>query len=226
MYRNHAPRHPSDDYQTPYKLAREAALRLAALIPAPKHVVEPSAGIGAFVRASLDAWPTARITAVELREECKETLEGILASSPQSRIEVGTWEGCTLKDDPADLVLGNPPYEYALQHLNLALHRTRDDGYVAMLLRMAFLSTQKRVRTFWDKKPGFRYLIPLAQRVSFTGDGKNEHSEHALMVFKKGYTGMAEILPHLWIPEDEEDAEEVAPEAEAVEQQASESGKE
>lgn len=202
-YRNLAPRRANDDYQTPYALAFEACKRLAECIPVPKCIVEPSAGIGAFVHGSRSTWPTASITAIELRDDCKERLEAI--AGPTAVI-IDSWEKASVPTD-TDLVIGNPPYELALPHLQLALHRVMSGGHVAFLLRMAFLSTQKRVHNFWDKQPGFKYLIPLAQRVSFTGDGKNEHSEHALYVFEKGYLGNATILPHLWIP-NLEDAEQ------------------
>jgi hypothetical protein len=69
---------------------------------------------------------------------------------------------------------------------------------LCFLLRMAFLNSQERTRSFWETSPGFRYLMPLAKRPSFTGNRKVEHSEYAFFCFQKGWAGNAEILPHLW----------------------------
>lgn len=209
MYKNHNPRRESDNYQTSLKLAQGVCARLQTLIPAPKVILEPSAGLGRFVTASREYWPQADITAVEVREECEEPLKG----SGSTRVLMGTWENVNLTDVPVpDLVVGNPPYEFAQEHLELSLNRVRQPnpspvvvgdpplgGYVAFLLRMAFLNSQARVKTLWDLQKGFRYLMPLAQRPSFTGDGKSEHSEYAVYVFQVGYKGNAEILPHLWV---------------------------
>lgn len=209
MYRNHLPRRESDNYQTPLKLAQAICTRLAGVMPAPKSIMEPSAGLGRFVMASRESWPNADITAVELREECEEPLK----KCEPTRICMGLWETVDLSSAPVpDLIVGNPPYENAQQHLELSLARVRQPkvsgiiigdlplgGYVAFLLRMAFLNSQARVRTLWDLQKGFRYLMPLAQRPSYTGDGKSEHSEYAVYVFQNGYKGNAEILPHLWV---------------------------
>ena len=209
MYRNHLPRRESDNYQTPLKLAQAICVRLAGVMPAPNSVIEPSAGLGRFIIASREAWPKADITAVELREECEDPLKKCGAT----RICMGLWETVDLSNAPVpDLIVGNPPYENAQQHLELSLSRVRQPkvspgsagepslgGYAAFLLRMAFLNSQARVRTLWDLQKGFRYLMPLAQRPSYTGDGKSEHSEYAVYVFQAGYKGNAEILPHLWV---------------------------
>lgn len=196
MYRNHLPRRESDNYQTPLKLAQAICIDLAKVIPVPKFIIEPSAGLGRFVLAARETWAQADITAVELREECEEPLKTMGAT----RICMGLWETVDLTQVPApDLIVGNPPYENAQEHLELALDRLAPGGYVAFLLRMAFLNSQARVRTLWDLQKGFRFLMPLAQRPSFTGDGKSEHSEYAVYAFQKGYTGNAAILPHLWV---------------------------
>jgi len=211
MYKNHNPRRESDNYQTPFRLAQGICSRLQKLIHPPKFIMEPSAGAGRFVMASKEYWPEADITAVEVREEC----EVVLRDCGTSRVLMGTWEEANLTDLPVpDLIVGNPPYEFAQEHLELALKRVRQPhrvppgspiyipgapgGYVAFLLRMAFLNSQARVESLWDQRKGFRYLLPLAERPSFTEDGKSEHSEYAVYIFQAGWQGNAEILPHLW----------------------------
>ena len=197
MYRNHNPRRPSDNYQTPLKLANAICQRLASVLPPQVlRIVEPSAGLGYFVSASKEFWPKASLLAVEIRPECEQVLKDRHADE----IYIGAWEDADLdlKSAP-DLIIGNPPYEFAQEHLSIALKRVATGGHVAFLLRMAFLNSQARVQTLWDLKAGFRYLLPLAQRPSFTVDGKSEHSEYAVYIFQKGWNGNAEILPHLWV---------------------------
>ena len=195
MYRNHNPRRPSDDYQTPFKLTQAICQRMGTLIPAPSQILEPSAGLGHFVAASKEQWPQAKVKAVEVRAECEAGLK-----AKADEVYIGPWEDLELNQPPApDLIIGNPPYEFAQPHLKLALARVKPGGHVAFLLRMAFLNSQERVRALWDTDLGFRYLLPLAQRPSFTEDGKSEHSEYAVYIFQTGYKGNAEILPHLWI---------------------------
>jgi hypothetical protein len=196
VYKNHYPRRPSDNYQTPVKLAHAICQRLATVIPSPKRIVEPSAGLGYFVSASKEFWPSASLLAVEIRDECEQCLKDRHADE----VFIGPWEDLSLDSKPVpDLIIGNPPYEFAQEHLRIALNRVVTSGHVAFLLRMAFLNSQERVNTLWDTQPGFRYLLPLAQRPSFTGDGKSEHSEYAVYIFQKGWKGNAEILPHLWV---------------------------
>ena len=198
MYKNHNPRKPSDDYQTPFQLARAICKALGNEIPNPKLVWEPSAGLGHFVAASKDLWPTAVVHAVEVRQECEANLLTLT-----EHVHIKPWEDLDLDAlPPPDLIIGNPPYEFALEHLMLSLKRVMPAGHVAFLLRMAFLNSQERVRALWEKNVGFRYLLPLAQRPSFTGDRRTEHSEYAVYVFQAGYSGNAEILPHLWVGKD------------------------
>ncbi len=197
-YRNHVPRRPEDDYQTDATLALEITKRLAELIPPPKRIVEPSAGVGAFVKAARIVWPDAHVTAVEVRPECETALKELGAN--QVVIDDLGWENTLGGFKDYDLVLGNPPYSHAQQHAELGLTRLNPGGHLAFLLRMAFLNSQSRVETLWSKPTDrLRYLLPLAQRPSFTGDGKTEHSEYAQYIWEKDWTGDATLLKHLWV---------------------------
>lgn len=190
-------RRADDAYLTADDLAQAITDRLATIIPAPATVLEPSAGEGAFVRAVTKTWPGAAIDAVEPR------IVGPLVLQP-ARVWMTTLEQFT-EEEPApgapprrpryDLVVGNPPYLCAESHVVLARKLGR---CVAFLLRMSFLSSQGRVERLWDAQPGLRWLIPLAQRPSFTGKG-TDNSEYAIFVWEDGFTGSARILPHLWV---------------------------
>lgn len=184
-------RHPDDAYLTPQPLANAIALALARYIPAPQSILEPSAGEGAFVNAAQLAWPSARIQAVEPRYEAS------------SRLKVPTYHGVLemyVQGPDAfrqfDLALGNPPYVRAEAHVALCRTQART---VAFLLRMSFLGSRRRASTLWNK-PGLMYLMPLAQRPSFTGGG-TDTSEYAVFVWERGFDGRPTILPHLWVTE-------------------------
>jgi hypothetical protein len=194
-YRNHNPRHPSDDYQTGLKLAKAICQRMAQFLPPPLRMIEPSAGLGRFVIASKEQWPNAHMTALDIREECLVPLKNAGADS----VLIESWEDDLPEfKEPFDLIIGNPPYYRAEEHIHLAKKRLRQGGHLAFLLRMAFLSSQKRVKTLWQPPSELRYLMPLAQRASFTDDGKTEHSEYAMYIWQRGYDGNPELLPHVW----------------------------
>lgn len=185
-----------DAYMTPDDLALEITARVGGLITTPQTVLEPSAGEGSFVRAVAQVWPGTTIHAVEPRNVVAGALQP--ARVWQTTTEAFANEELAPGTPPRlphyDLVIGNPPYKLAEKHVTLA----RSLGtYVAFLLRMSFLSSQERAKRVWAQ-PGLRWLMPLAQRPSFTGKG-TDNSEYAVYVWKAGYTGLAEITPHVWV---------------------------
>lgn len=195
-YRNHLPRHESDDYQTNLELTRAICQRLSALIAPPQKVIEPSAGLGRFIIATREQWPNSYITGLDCRQECVQTMHQAKADN----VVIGDWSDPTTEalQGPFDLIIGNPPYYVAEEHVHLAKTRLAPGGALAFLLRMAFLSSQQRVKTLWQPPSELKYLMPLAQRASFTEDGKTEHSEYAVYVWEKGFMGDTKLLPHLW----------------------------
>ena len=113
MYRNHNPRRPSDNYQTPLKLAQAICQNLAKVLPPQiNRIVEPSAGLGYFVSASKEFWPKANLLAVEIREECEQGLKDRHAD----QVYIGPWESADLSDiskyPVPDLIIGNPTVNY------------------------------------------------------------------------------------------------------------------
>lgn len=194
-------RREMDAYMTPLPLAQAICRRLTALGINPKLILEPSAGTGNFIRAAYETWHHARIDAIEPdlnRAGSLTRLRTEAGFTVCTKIDIGTFETAFVAGRPG-LILGNPPYSHALEHVRLAL----DLGhYTAFLLRMSFLASQERVREFWDKQPesgaSLRFLIPLAERPSFTGKG-TDNSEYAVYVWERGYKGRAEITKHLWV---------------------------
>lgn len=192
-----------DAYMTPLPLAQAITRRLKVLGIDPHYVLEPSAGTGNFIFAAREMWPRATIRAVEadaqragvvmrLRDRAGALICSSTAHQKFEDVDAG-FVGAP------GLILGNPPYSCAIEHVRLALQHGH---YTAFLLRMSFLASQDRVANFWDQlqeqNVGLRWLIPLAQRPSFTGKG-TDNSEYAVYVWQRGWDQKAEIDAHLWV---------------------------
>lgn len=187
-----------DAYLTQDDLALAICQRLNTLIGTPRTVLEPSAGEGSFVRAAYSVWPGCSVHSVEPRPVAANKIA-------KGHLNIETFEEFAKKVEGAvmparlglyDLVLGNPPYKRAEEHVMLARSMGR---HVAFLLRMSFLSSQGRVQRLWDAQPGLRWLIPLAQRPTFMRSGGTDNSEYAVYVWERGFSGWATITRHLWV---------------------------
>lgn len=119
---------PLDRCYTPEALAR--AVVRALPIETPREVWEPSAGGGAFVRAIRERWPSARVLGVDVdpaapaRSLCNDWITG---SWPEVARELAR---------PPRVIVGNPPFGEALEHVEAAL---RFDTFVAFILPLAYL---------------------------------------------------------------------------------------
>jgi hypothetical protein len=142
--------------------------------------LEPSAGEGAIIRAVNARRPDVKWTAIELREEAMGALVRSVAADGRS--------GVADRDDfltaapryahihRHDVVCGNPPYGAAAEHVARALGCA---PVVAMLLRLNFLGSQKRL-DFWRRNPADVYV--LSERPSFDGEG-TDATEYAWFVW-------------------------------------------
>lgn len=181
-----------DNYQTSQPLADAIVGSLRGLLPTPDVVIEPSAGDGAFVRAAKNAWPQAYVEAIELRSECMLPL----VNAKADEVRIGKWEDWNETPVPNAnlLILGNPPYEFAPEHILLSLERMAGwkSAHLCFLLRGSFLSTQKRYEKFY--KPGSapgapRYVKHIVGRPSFREDGGTDQVEYVAIVWQYGYQG-------------------------------------
>ncbi len=169
-----------DAYYTPDPLA--AALVDLLPITAQDTVIEPSCGGGAFVRALLKKTP--HVIAVDLNPEAPglsltlSAARDFLDIMPRSR---PVW------------VVGNPPYNKALEHVTHALNMA--DQHVAFLLRLGFLESKKRLE-FWRRWP-CRKVFVLVERPSFTGGG-TDSAAYALFWWDKGHRGATELEIVSW----------------------------
>lgn len=199
-----AKRRDKDLYETPQDCALAICTRLEAVLKLgdDPRIIEPSAGSGSFVRAIRAVWPKSMLLAVDLHPENARPLHKAGATSYAS----GRWQTQDVGGFGADLIVGNPPFSEAEEHIAHALNVVSPAGFVAMLLPASFLSSQGRCRRLWTPQEpgsligfgGVRYVFPLAERPSFTDDGATDMSEYLCIVWKRNFTTNPELLPPLW----------------------------
>jgi len=185
------PRRANDAHYTPDAVARTCVAALQ--IRSPLFVVEPSVGGGAFARAANAWWPQAYVHGVDIDPaapgftDCSDPDPDVRAWSAEVAEDIRLSAG-----RPIDLVVGNPPYNQALDHVRIALEAS---GATGMLLRLGFLAGQKR-RAFWDAHPPFAVHV-LSRRPSFT-EGGTDASEYAFYEWHRGFTGTPALRWLTW----------------------------
>ena len=98
----------------------------------------------------------------------------------------------------ADLVVGNPPYAEATEHVAFLLAAMRPGAFLALLLRVAFVAGRERHSGVYLLQP-LTGLAPVVPRPSFTDDGKTDASEYALFFWQKGASiGESRVWPAIW----------------------------
>ena len=104
------------DFQTPAALAGEAVAQVAGLFPQARTVVEPTAGVGAFLKAAGDAFPDAGLLGFEINEgHCAEAREGLEDLGSRAAIRHADffrtdWRKVLDAAEGPVLFLGNPPW--------------------------------------------------------------------------------------------------------------------
>lgn len=126
-------------------------------------VLEPSVGKGAFVQAAMDLLDPDVIDVVDLviRPEIKE-----LDISHEFETDFLAFRP-THTSQAYDLILGNPPFSEAEQHIRHALPMLTPQGRLAFLLRVNFLEGKQRHKSFWKEFPP-EFVYVLDKRPSFT----------------------------------------------------------
>jgi hypothetical protein len=93
------------------------------------------------------------------------------------------------------LIVGNPPYNAAEEHVRHALTMLAPDGVLAFLLRINFLGSTKRADFFVQHRPNL--LRAIAPRPSFTGSG-NDQTEYGLFCWAPDYGAHTLGEPLTW----------------------------
>ncbi len=194
-----------DAYATPLPLARAICqyLRRTAAGDQPDEIMEPSAGQGPFVVAARETWPEAHVTAVDIDPACRAPLKAAGAHV----VLVEEWVGLArklalhqVKKSPATrLVIGNPPYREAQEHIEAAVGWVREGDRVAFLLRLAFLESSRRLAFWRAYTPAL--VAPIVPRPSFTGGG-TDATAYGLFVWRRGRRGGSRLARAIvWKPE-------------------------
>jgi hypothetical protein len=176
-------RRESDYYPTPDDVA-EKTLCCVAHIGSADRILEPSAGSGAFVRACRKFLPNAAITAVEPSSKHWPVLADLGATVGQHSLELHAY---SYGHERFDLIVGNPPYSLAEQHVRLCLSLLSPKGSLAFLLRLSFLESAKRAALF--RETPLAEVSVFSKRPSFTNDGKTDSAAYAVFVWTDGHRG-------------------------------------
>jgi hypothetical protein len=138
------------------------------------NILEPSAGNGNFVKVIKDK-SNNHITALEIREEEYDNLnlyadeviiDDFLRWKPSKKFKT---------------IIGNPPYSLALEFMNKCFEIADEDTEIIMLLRTAFLESQRRYE-FWQKHP-INKLYVLSKRPSFLMNGKSDATSYSWFIW-------------------------------------------
>ncbi len=173
---NGALRLADDAYYSDPRLAKAICLKLRETIGIPGTVIEPSAGIGAFVRAASETWDGVPVIhAIEPHANV-----AALSAAGAHIVRAFRWEDVDprewrldLEPEAPVLILGNPPFLLAEDHVRLAMKRLCGGSgprYLSLLLRSSFLAGQDRVSQLFDGPEaigGLRYVWNVVGRPSF-----------------------------------------------------------
>ena len=171
-------RRAADRYPTPAPLARY----LVGLLPElalSGRVLEPSCGAGAWLEAVWSTGWRGELLGVDIEPDPSVDL---VADFLRDEIPDG-W----------DLVLGNPPYSLAEPFVRRSLELVKVGGLVAFLLRLSFLESRKRL-PLWSEHRLDRVHV-LAERPSFTEDGRSDSAAYALFVWRR-MAPHVQLMPH------------------------------
>lgn len=160
-------RKPHDFYATPIDCV-ENFINNYGIDKIKGNILEPSAGNGNIIKALRQKKAQGIITALELRDEERDTLTQI---SDEVIIDnFLEWE----TDKDYDVIIGNPPYTYAREFIEKCFKIANKNTVIIMLLRTAFLESKARYE-FWQQHP-LSGLYTLSRRPSFTGKGTDATS--------------------------------------------------
>ncbi len=186
-------RRQGDTYETPAPLALAICRKLHVAGLRPENILEPSAGFGPFVRTAAVTWPGTTIHAVEPREECHEGLLGAWGPAGLGGTLIGKIEdeASRYMIEKADLVVGNPPFSLAEEHIDLLMEHLQPGAVLAFLLRLPFLGADRSgLLVKWP----LLAVWPIVPRPSFTDGTETEKIEYGVFLWEKGNASNREVF--------------------------------
>jgi len=181
-------RRKGDTYYTPDALARGLVSTLQPYIGSGQTILEPHAGGGAFVRALRHQFPGVEVIAGDA-----DPFAPAFWYFDEIHMFDGDFMDARSTRDAVDWIVGNPPFSDAEEHASKAIGIAREG--VAFLLRLGFMSSQKR-RAFWEEHPPASVHV-LSERPSFTGGGTDKY-DYAWITWRRGYRGPAALSWLSW----------------------------
>jgi hypothetical protein len=156
-------------FPTPQPLAGAIVrlLHTACVNSWPRRILEPSAGTGNFVGAARSQWPGAFIQAVDTQPRSGACCEA--GANGFAQRDVVEWA----KEQPQEdfsLILGNPPFSRAAEHIAALKPLLRPSGCLAFYLRISFFEWTRKRTLFWRDHPLWAFA-PIAQRASHYSGG-------------------------------------------------------
>lgn len=127
-------RRPHDFYPTPIP-SIEAFLDVFPLRGI--EVLEPGAGSGNIIK-TLQKYGDFSIDAVEIRPEETEHLQQLGVN-----VIIGDYLSMNI-GKKYDLIIGNPPFNQAIEFVERSLELLKPDGMLVFLLRTAFMESDRR----------------------------------------------------------------------------------
>jgi len=155
-----------------------------------KTILEPGAGLGAFLKPLRAAYPNALIHANDI-DQTVGPWSDVSESFFLDYLNVGMppLDG----GKRYDLVVGNPPFTFAMEFISKSLELSEA---VVFILRQGFMSSAERSRFFREHKPSVVRII--SARPSFTPDGETDSADYCWIGWKRGFTGKTDLD---WLPE-------------------------
>lgn len=145
-----------------------------------RDVLEPNAGNGSICRVIKDKYPTKKLTAIEIRDSEFDSL-----CECSDEVLIGDYITMPIASK-YDIIVGNPPFNIAMECILKSLSLLKDDGVLIFLLRTAFLESKTRY-DFWQKNP-ISNIYVLSKRPSFTGGKGTDSASYSWFVWDKTST--------------------------------------
>lgn len=203
------PRRKHDAYPTVDDLAKAIVDRVGEISSMPERIVEPTAGEGPFVRALRQRYGSdPQLVAIDMIADGYG--EKCVASGATKFIQSDFLAITDAALAKVDLIVGNPPFKAAAAIVQKCV-RAAPHAIIAFLLPVGFLGATKtdtkglrRDAKFWRECP-IQYVAALHPRPSFTGDGKTDRMEYALIGFGSEWSNLLDGRrigdPIVWRPE-------------------------
>lgn len=184
-------RRENDYYPTPEAVIENFLVNY--MIDPNKKILEPCAGSGNIIKA-LQKHGCKNIDAVEIDEDHADELLELLGIGHVAIADFLKIKKRQYPEEQYDIIITNPPYSKAQEFVEKALELVNETGVVIMLLRTAFLESQKRFE-FWQKPENkLSALYTLSSRPSFIGKGTDATSYSWFIWDKNTHTQEIKVI--------------------------------